>query len=271
MPCCSASALLQLSVCVRKGTRQGNRPKGRRGKKAGRTVQLQAHAVMDLVVLQRDVVLEHIVPERAKQRVGQAHFVEDSFGGLSQRDAAAQVTHHFWMRIFSGRVPAWGGERGEVSTLRLQVQSSTTTARAHLRAPPPASSGRLLCRPHCRGCRSRASACQGSEQKQCPRRRSSGDATHLHFTRIFLPCTDMHARRGRVSRRGRKRREARPQARRAHQSVVEHDLNHQRRQPPGSAAELVSPPKSQRLRGGRPGCPALTWQRATIFCPPVEP
>ena len=196
---------------------------------------------------------------------------QDSFWGLPQRDAEAKATHHFWMRIFSGRVPAWGGGR------RRSEHSKAASARLHHHRPgtPACAATSFFRSPIVSSSLSWVTQSRVSvprkRTKQCPRRRWSGDATHLHFTRIFLPCTMEHARRGRVSSLVRKMSQALPQATGTHQSVVEHDLNHQRPQPPAAKPSSCRPAESQRLRGGRPGCPALTWRRATIFCPPVAP
>ena len=71
-------------------------------------VQLEAHAVVNLVVLQRDVVLIDVVPSRESMRYQnkvQATFCLHPTRAATGRKTRGRPTHHFCILIFSGRVP----------------------------------------------------------------------------------------------------------------------------------------------------------------------
>lgn len=122
-------AALQLSAKVQNSVAASEQVRRRRARRAGRTVQLQAHAVVDFVVLQRDVVLEHVVPETQTERQSRHIWLSEAPG--PDATATRRSKAHTTSGCESSRAGCLrGAGSGQVvSTPRLEHSSSCATAR----------------------------------------------------------------------------------------------------------------------------------------------
>lgn len=136
----------------------------RRNRRASVVVELKAHAIVNFIVLQSDVVLVNCVPSVGRQERRMSKLCAETTSGV-----AAARAHHFWMRIFSGRVPASSTSRAHARSSESAPPAAPRSAHkptlgaaaasalcapprhagAHRHGRPPASSGRRWCRPHC--------------------------------------------------------------------------------------------------------------------------